>query len=117
MSVLIGLGPYAHRTVSAMWVGPGRRRVRGRVASVTAALFVALCTASIGALFAGPAGAADGGPSLTQVPVRLHEHDTSWPPVLVFCALVVVFGGVFAAVLFMRRVRQSLGSGNGSRSR
>ena len=47
--------------------------------------------------------------------MRLHEHDTSWPPVLVFCALVVVFGGVFAAVLFMRRVRQSLRSGSGSR--
>jgi hypothetical protein len=44
------------------------------------------------------------------VPVRIHGTETSWPPVLVFCALVVVFGGAFAAILFMRRVRQSLRS-------
>jgi hypothetical protein len=121
VSVLIGLGPYAHRTVSAMWEGPGRRRVLRRVlrrvVSVTAGLLVMVGTASILGLFAGPAVADDAGPSLTEVPVRIHGHDTSWPPVLVFCALVVVFGGIFAAVLFMRRVRQSLRSGNGSRAR
>ena len=47
------------------------------------------------------------GPPITEiVPIRIHGTDSSWPPVLVFCALVVVLGGLFAAVVFLRRARQ-----------
>ncbi len=43
-------------------------------------------------------------PQVTElVPVRLHGHDPGWPPVLVFCVAVVVFGALFAAVVFLRR--------------
>jgi hypothetical protein len=43
-------------------------------------------------------------PQVTElVPVRLHEHDPTWPPVLVFCVVVVVLGALFAAVVFLRR--------------
>ncbi len=52
--------------------------------------------------------AADTGPPITEVvPVRIHGTDTNWPPVLVFCVLVVVIGGVFAALVFMRRAHQA----------
>ena len=44
------------------------------------------------------------GPQITElVPVRVHEHDPTWPPVLVFCVVVVVLGAVIAAVVFLRR--------------
>ena len=43
-------------------------------------------------------------PQITElVPVRVHEHDPSWPPVLVFCVVVVVFGALLAAIVFLRR--------------
>ena len=44
------------------------------------------------------------GPQVTElVRVRPNAHDPSWPPVLVFCVVVVVLGGLFAAVVFLRR--------------
>jgi hypothetical protein len=44
------------------------------------------------------------GPPVTElVPVRVHGHDTSWPPVLVFCVAVVALGALFAAIVFLRR--------------
>jgi hypothetical protein len=49
-----------------------------------------------------------GSPFYEQVPVRLHGHDTSWPPVLIVVVLVVVFGGLFLAVVFLRNVRATL---------
>ena len=51
------------------------------------------------------------GPPITEVvPVRIHGHDASWPPVLVFCVIVVVLGGLFAAVVFLRRARGAVRS-------
>ena len=48
------------------------------------------------------------GPPVTEiVPVRIHGHDSSWPPVLVVCVLVVVVGGLVAAFVFLRRARAS----------
>lgn len=48
--------------------------------------------------------ASDPGPQVTElVPVRPNAHDPSWPPVLVFCVVVVVLGGLFAALVFLRR--------------
>ena len=48
------------------------------------------------------------GPPVTEVvPVRIHGHDPSWPPVLLFCVLVVVIGGLFAAIVFLRRAREA----------
>ena len=39
------------------------------------------------------------GPPVTEVvPVRIHGHDSSWPPVLIVCVLVVVVGGLVAAL-------------------
>ena len=47
-------------------------------------------------------------PQITElVPVRVHGHDPSWPPVLLFCVLVVVIGGLFAAIVFLRRAREA----------
>jgi hypothetical protein len=44
------------------------------------------------------------GPQVTElVPVRPDAHDPSWPPVLVVCVAVVVLGGLFAAIVFLRR--------------
>ena len=44
------------------------------------------------------------GPQVTElVRVRPNAHDPSWPPVLVFCVVVVVLGGLFAAIVFLRR--------------
>lgn len=55
---------------------------------------------------------ADPGPPITEVvPIRIHGHDSSWPPVLVFSALVVVVGGVIVALVFMRRAREALRAG------
>ena len=51
-------------------------------------------------------GAAEPGPPVTEVvPVRVHGHDSSWPPVLVFLVAVVVVGGLVAAVVFLRSAR------------
>jgi hypothetical protein len=49
-----------------------------------------------------------GAPFYEQVPIRIHGHDTSWPPVLIAAVLVVVFGGLFLAVVFLRNVRATL---------
>ena len=44
------------------------------------------------------------GPQVTElVRVRPNAHDPSWPPVLVFCVAVVLLGGLFAAIVFLRR--------------
>jgi len=51
--------------------------------------------------------AAPGPPVTEVVPVRIDGHDSSWPPVLVFCVLVVVIGGLFAAAVFLRRARSA----------
>jgi hypothetical protein len=46
---------------------------------------------------------ASAGPQVTElVPVRVHGHDTSWPPVLVFCVAVLVLGALVAAIVFLR---------------
>ena len=56
----------------------------------------------------------DPGPQVTEiVPIRIHGHDSSWPPVLVFCVAVVVVGGLFAAVVFLRRARGAISSNGG----
>jgi hypothetical protein len=48
------------------------------------------------------------GPPITEmVPVRIDGHDSSWPPVLALCVLVVVLGGLFAAIVFLRSARAS----------
>jgi hypothetical protein len=48
------------------------------------------------------------GPPVTDVvPVRIHGQDPSWPPVLVFCVLVVVLGGLMAALVFLGRARRA----------
>jgi hypothetical protein len=50
----------------------------------------------------------DTGPPVTEiVPVRIHGTDSSWPPVLVFCVLVVVVVGLVAAIVFLRRAREA----------
>ena len=49
-----------------------------------------------------------GSPYYEQVPIRIHGHDTSWPPVLVAAVLVVVFGGLFLSFVFLRNVRAAL---------
>lgn len=49
-----------------------------------------------------------GSPFYEPVPVRIHGHDTSWPPVLIVAVLVVVFGGLFLAMVFLRNVRATL---------
>ena len=44
------------------------------------------------------------GPQVTElVRVNPNAHDPSWPPVLIFCVAVVVLGGLFAALVFLRR--------------
>jgi hypothetical protein len=54
------------------------------------------------------------GPQVTElVPVRPNAHDPSWPPVLVFCVVVVVLGGLFAAVVFLRRAWDAARPGGG----
>jgi hypothetical protein len=50
------------------------------------------------------AATATTGPQFTEVvPVRPNAHDPSWPPVLIACVAVVVLGGLFAAIVFLRR--------------
>jgi hypothetical protein len=54
------------------------------------------------------------GPQITElVPVRIHGHDSSWPPVLVFCVVVIVVGGLLAAVVFLRRAHGAMGTTRG----
>ena len=75
--------------------------VRPRRAAVGVITFV-LVTSALVAL--APAAGADPGPQVTEiVPIRIHGHDSSWPPVLVFCVVVVVVGGLVAAAVFLRR--------------
>jgi hypothetical protein len=46
------------------------------------------------------------GPQVTElVRVNPNAHDSTWPPVLIVCVAVVVFGGLFAALVFLRRAR------------
>jgi hypothetical protein len=95
-SVIIGPLPDAHRTVATMRVDRARRRV-----VVVIAGLLALC-------WVPPAGAAADPPQITEtVPIRILGTDTSWPPVLVFLAAVVVGGGIFLCIVFMRRVREA----------
>ncbi|HLM17103.1 MAG TPA: hypothetical protein VK549_04725 [Acidimicrobiia bacterium] len=48
------------------------------------------------------------GPPVTElVPVRPNAHDPSWPPVLIFCVAVLLLGGLFAAIVFLRRAREA----------
>ena len=83
-------------------------RARRRVVVVIAGLLTLCCAA--------PAGAADEGPPITEVvPVRVHGTDTNWPPVLVFFALVVVGGGIFVCIVFLRRVREATRPGGSIR--
>jgi hypothetical protein len=61
-------------------------------------------SSAFGLLAAATTAPTDPGPQFTElVPVRPNAHDPSWPPVLVVCVLVVVLGGLFAAVVFLRR--------------
>ena len=63
---------------------------------------------AVGLLAAAATATTVVGPQVTElVPVRPNAHDSSWPPVLVFCVLVVVLGGLFAAVVFLRRARDA----------
>jgi hypothetical protein len=56
-----------------------------------------------------PTGPTTGlGPQVTElVRVRPNAHDPSWPPVLIVCVAVVVFGGLFVALVFLRRARDA----------
>jgi hypothetical protein len=55
-------------------------------------------------LLAVRATATGADPQVTElVRVRPNGHDPSWPPVLVACVVVVVLGGLFAALVFLRR--------------
>jgi uncharacterized integral membrane protein len=48
------------------------------------------------------------GPPVTEVvPVRIHGHDSSWPPILILCVLVVVLGGLVVAIVFLRRAHEA----------
>jgi hypothetical protein len=59
---------------------------------------------AVGLLAAATTATTAVGPQVTDVvPVRPDAHDPSWPPVLVLCVAVVVLGGLFAAVVFLRR--------------
>ena len=55
-----------------------------------------------------PTTTPSGSPFYEQVPIRIHGHDTSWPPILIVAVLVVVFGGLFLAMVFLRNVRATL---------
>jgi hypothetical protein len=92
----------------------GRARGRGfRLLALVAAVGLSWTVAAL--VLAGAAGAADAaddGPPITEiVPVRIHGHDSSWPPVLVFAAVVVVGGAIVVALVFIRRVREALRPG------
>ena len=54
-------------------------------------------------------------PVTELVRVRPNGHDPSWPPVLVFCVAVVVLGGVFTAIVFLRRAWDAAHSTSGPR--
>jgi hypothetical protein len=54
------------------------------------------------------AATTDPGPQVTElVPVNPNQNDPSWPPVLIFCVVVLVLGSLFAAIVFLRRARHS----------
>jgi hypothetical protein len=94
------------------WAGAARRRVVFGFAARLGAVLVMLMLGDAG--FANPLAAqsADPGPPITEiVPVRIHGHDSSWPPVLIFAALVVVGGALVVAVVFMRRAGEALRAG------
>lgn len=55
-----------------------------------------------------PSSTTPGSPYYEQVPIRIHGHDSSWPPVLIAAVLVVVFGGLFLSFVFLRNVRATL---------
>ena len=65
-------------------------------------------------LLAGPLRVTtEPGPQVTEiVRIRPDANDPGWPPVLVFCVLVVVVGGLVSAVVFMRRAREAARNGN-----
>jgi hypothetical protein len=54
----------------------------------------------------GPTDTTGVGPQFTElVRVRPNANDPSWPPVLVVCVAVVVLGGLFSALVFLKRAR------------
>ncbi len=54
------------------------------------------------------------GPQITElVRIRPNAHDPSWPPVLVFCVVVVALGALFAAIVFLRQAREATRTGGG----
>jgi hypothetical protein len=47
-------------------------------------------------------------PQVTElVRINPNAHDSSWPPVLIVCVAVVVLGGLFAALVFLRQAREA----------
>ena len=53
-------------------------------------------------------------PQVTElVRVRPNASDPSWPPVLIVCVAVVVLGGLFAAVVFLRQAARAGRPGRG----
>ena len=98
-----------------MSVARARRRVVG---VLLLAAIVALGVYGSAMAASAVTAEAEPGPPITEiVPVRIHGHDSSWPPVLVFGAIVVVGGGIFVCVVFMRRAREALRAGRPSSSR
>jgi hypothetical protein len=83
-----------------------------RVVGLCALFAGALLGVGLSAIAAGAATEPEPAPPITEiVPVRIHGHDSSWPPVLIFCAIVVVGGGIFVCVVFMRRAGAALRAG------
>ncbi|HEY3670126.1 MAG TPA: hypothetical protein VGN51_04260 [Acidimicrobiia bacterium] len=63
---------------------------------------------AVGLLAASSTDTTGLGPQVTElVRVNPNAHDTSWPPVLIFCVVVVVLGGLFAALVFLRQAREA----------
>jgi len=82
---------------------PGAGGARSRRALLAA---LAVVTSSLIAVMAAgnPALASVSAP--TTVPGRIADHSSGgWPPVLVYCAIVVAGGGLAACVVFMRQAR------------
>jgi hypothetical protein len=46
--------------------------------------------------------------------VHPNAHDPSWPPVLIFCVAVLLLGGLFASIVFLRRARDAARPSGGS---
>jgi hypothetical protein len=88
------------------------RRVAVRCRARMVALLAAVALVPVALANPAAAQSTDPGPPITEiVPVRIHGHDSSWPPVLIFAVLVVVGGGVVVAVVFLRRARAALRTG------